>query len=153
MSHYNDLLFLADVFGALQTMHANIDYIEQELPNISSSSKTQVADQCRLFRNFLDQAKDNLAGILKQLKELSQAVDKRSLDETIEDLKDFGDSFRQPLSEMSELANELNNLPPEEFVLFVLVAQAASTILQAKKTLDSSITNTVERLSRRKQNL
>lgn len=153
MSRYNDMQFLIAVIGAMQSMRGIIEYIEQELPSIDSSSKPRVEQQCSRFNDFLDQAKTDLDELLKELTKLSATTQNNAVAETIEGLRNFSHSFSRPVSEMHELVNELKNLTPEESVLFVLVAESATNILRAEKEVDNSITNTIERLSQRLQRL
>ncbi len=153
MSRYNDMQFLIAVIGAMQNMRGNIEYIEQELPTIGSPSKRQVEEQCRQFNSFLDEAKEALDALLKELSQLTASAEKSAVAEAIEGLKNFMYSFSRPLSELHELANDLKNLPPEESVLFVLVAESATNITRAEKEIHNSIENTIERLAQRTQRL
>lgn len=152
MSRYNDMQFLIAVIGAMQNMRGSIESIEQELLMVGGSpAKAQVAEQCRRFNEFLDQAKDDLDSLLKELSKLDASADKVAVNVTIENLKKFALSFRRPLFEMQDLVNELKNLPPEESILFVLVQESTTSILHAEKEIDGSITNTIERISQRIQ--
>src|SRR5579885_3268143 len=133
----------AGIRQGLKEMRDNADYILAELPglNVSSSWKQRIKSECEKFLESLNEINKKFEVADQHVRQFMDTPTSIAAHSALKLLQDGLSEFRQPLSEIHDLVVALKDLPQEDSILYLLVAESASNILSAEERIRSGATD------------